>query len=993
MNLRFYTVYLALLSATETAVSASNGAWNCEQDKNGQWTCLNQGQEAPQAPQAPASKPQKIETALPAKPADSQPTTASSPVQAAKPAIEDAAQPANIQQASQPEANKVAATAASAPKKQHVRMEENQKPVIEQVAKRSEEPAPKSTTVAGKPGWTCQSGNEKANWNCNLVGQDTKGEPHSVAETESLTPSVLSPTFSQREERTFQVLRNEFAQDPWQNCSNWSTRKQKSKAESQDSVDSTTLVDADSSEVFEGEVLNFAGNVDLHRGDKHLKAEHASYDTVAETMDAQGNVLYSETAMALSSDTLSISMNKDEARLRNSQFIIAAAPFRGTADTVYRDNKDLSRYQEVKFTSCPPGNQDWVGHAEKLKVNRDTGQGAAKNAWIEFKGVPVLYTPYISFPTDNRRLSGLLAPTWGRSQRNGIDISAPIYLNLAPNFDDLITPRYMARRGEMLMNKFRYLTGMSEGQLRTDYLPYDSLTGKSRYLGSFKDKTTFSPNLHSVTNLNYVSDKLYFNDLNNPLGIQTNRYLPSTAFLNYDRPDVNFAAGIQHYQSLDQTLNNRALPYDALPKVSLNLDHQFDNLPLNVALNNQYAYFYNQDRVNGQRFNIAPSVSFPLESSAGFFIPKITGQYTHYQLSNQGIYQNKDSAGNLIGMVNDTSMSTSISRTLPIFSVDSGMTFERDTSFGSTPFTNTLEPRAFYLYIPRKDQSNIPLFDTAAYDTNFYSLFRENKYSGLDRIQDANQITLAASSRFINGETGLEPLKVSLGQIVYFQNRTVNLDYNGNFTNVSSTSTPDWQRITTSRQASTTSNFIGEISGQISHELSYLTGTQWDPANNNFARNQVALKYRNNSNQILNIGYRYRKSLPTDQTLLANELALLPSSSSLNLSQQSISQSDISFRLPLFNDWYGLGRWQYSFNYDKTSESFIGLEKENCCWRVRLLGRRYLNGANFASINPKPETAFFIQLELKGFTSFGDSVDQFLQRNINGFQTNGYYED
>lgn len=923
----------------------------------------------------------------------------------AQPAIQ--APPATTQTARQPiaspsltpaETDKAVAAAPAESKKLHDRTEDSRKPLIEEVTTSSKPVESTTNTVAaGRQGWTCQSSDQKTNWNCNQVDSASKGQPQVAAETESLTPSVLSETYDQRQERTFQILRSEFTQDPWQNCSNWAAKNKKisnsGSAQSRDSA--TTLVDADSSEIFDGEVLNFAGSVDLHRGDQHLMADKASYDTVSETMDAQGNVLYSDAGMALSSETVSISMDKDEARLRDSQFIIAAAPLRGAANTVYRDNKDLSRYQDVSFTSCPPGNQDWIGHAAKLKVNRETGQGSAKNAWVEFKGVPVLYTPYVSFPTDDRRMTGLLAPTFGSSQRNGFDASAPFYWNIAPNFDDVITPRYMERRGAMLMNKFRYLTGISEGELRTDILPNDDIKGKSRYLGSFKDRTTFSPNLHTLANLNFVSDKEYFNDLNNPLGFQNNRFLPSTASLNYARPDISFVTGFQHYQSVDKTIDNRRLPYDVLPKVGLNYDHQFENLPINVALHNQFAHFYNEDRVNGQRLNIAPSISVPLESSAGFFIPKITGQFTQYNLSNQGDYFKQDQFGNLLSGVSEKNMPSSVSRMLPIFSVDSGMIFERDMQLGKTPYTNTLEPRAFYLYIPRKDQSNIPLFDTAAYDTNFYSLFRENKYSGLDRVQDANQITLAASSRFINSETGLEPLKVSLGQIIYFQDRLVDLDYNGNYENTGiPTSNPaELRKVTSKSQTSSNSNFIGEISGQINRELSYSTGTQWDPENNSFARNQFALKYRNNLNQVFNIGYRYRRSLPTDQSLLPNELPLLQTDNPQELSQQSISQSDISFRLPIYDNWYGLGRWQYSFNFDKTSESFIGLEKESCCWRLRLIGRRYLNGANFASVNPKPENAVFVQLELKGFTSFGDSVDNFLQRNLNGYRAGGYYED
>ncbi|MDD1622650.1 MAG: LPS assembly protein LptD, partial [Methylococcaceae bacterium] len=276
---------------------------------------------------------------------------------------------------------------------------------------------------------------------------------------------------------------------------------------------------------------------------------------------------------------------------------------------------------------------------------------------------------------------------------------------------------------------------------------------------------------------------------------------------------------------------------------------------------------------------------------------------------------------------------------------------------------------AFYLYIPRKDQSNIPIFDSSLYDTNFYSLFRENRFSGGDRIQDANQITLAATSRFIDSTTGLEPLKLSLGQIVYFQDRTVSLTdiYNPNSINYPV-------------QTSRTSNFIGEVSGQINRNLSYNTGAQWDPEANSLARGQAVLKFRNQPDEIFDIGYRYRRS--TENGISTQ-------------TPTTISQTDVSFRWPLFAQWYGFGRWQYSLNFDKTTESFIGLEKENCCWRFRILGRRYINGASNTAINlvdAKPETAFFVQLELKGLSSFGDAVDTFLQTNLNGYRKAGYFD-
>ena len=958
MNLRFYTVYLALLTFTEVAIAANNAAWDCEQGKNGEWSCLNQGKTTAE-PTTPESAPSKQAVSETAKPAVASPSTPAATAVATEPSV----QPAKTSTAEkQPEAT------PAPPQKIRATIAEGQKPVIEQVpAELPVKTEARTETTAKAPkaaGWSCKSGDETKNWDCDLNGPDPKGEAQAVAGTETSTP-WLTPAYSNQQERTFQVLRGEFAQDPWQNCSSWSARKRKAKGSSSDARESAnTDVTSDFSEIFDGEILSFAGNVNLKRADQHLSADKASYDTVADTLDAQGNVIYSEDVMALSSDTVSISMNKNEARIRKAQFIAAEAPLRGTADVMYRDSKSLSRYNDATFTSCAPGNQDWVMHAGRLKINRESGQGSAKNAWLEFKGVPVLYTPYISFPVDSRRTTGLLSPTWGNTERNGFDIAAPFYWNIAPNFDTTITPRYMEKRGQLLRNKFRYMTSMSQGSLAAEYLPDDQLRNKDRYSATFKDRTNFTEHLSTLTDLNYVSDKEYFNDMNNALGFQNFRFLPSLASLNYARPDVTFSTALQHYQSVDKTITDEGKPYSVLPRVSLNLGHSFENMPLALALDNQYSHFYHSKLVNGQRFNVAPSVSVPLESTAGFFIPKITGQFTQYQLTNQTNANQPDS----------------VSRTLPIFSVDSGMTFEKELNIGNSGYTHTVEPRAFYLYIPRKDQSDIPVFDTASYDTNYYSLFRENRFSGMDRIQDANQITLAGTSRIIDTGTGLEPLKISLGQILYFQDRTVNL--------------PGVQT-----QTSSTSNFIGELAGQINHHLSYTTGAQWDPEANGVARGLAVLKYRNQPDEIFDVGYRYRRSTPNDQSAFVNNLNNTSIPNAFNTQSavgQSISQTDVSFRWPLAGGWYGLGRWQYSFNFDKTTESFVGIEKENCCWRLRLLGRRFINGANNTNIlapDAKPENAIFVQIELKGLTGFGNQVDQFLQQNLNGYRPANYFDD
>ena len=940
---------LAVSATPGVAAAATNGAWNCEQNQSGEWTCLNDGSAsaAPASPPKPLTKP-----TAPAQPAPQQTVKTDPAPTPQTPAATAAPTPTASTTASTPAPAIATPTTASAPAaiaekkplealKQRLRLVDKPKPSPE-APKLAPEP---SLANNKESGWTCQSGDNQAKWNCNLVGPDPQGDAKVVAETAVDNPWLPRP-FTRGQEQSFQALRAEFEHDPWQNCSSWSGKKRKLQSPAQGVRDgATTDVNADFTEVFDGEIMSFAGNVDLRRADQHVTAEKASYDTVSETVDAQGHVMYSETALAFSSETASFSLGKDEARLRNTLFIAAEAPLRGSAETVYRDSKSLSRYNDAAITSCPPGNQDWVAHAERLKIDRDSGKGSAKNAWLEFKGVPVAYTPYISFPVDNRRLSGFLSPTWGSSQRNGFDTSLPYYWNIAPNADTLFTARYMDKRGVMFRNKFRYLTDISRGSLFTEYLPFDDQTGKARYLGSFKDQTIFTPHLSSLIDLNYASDKTYFNDLNNALGIQTARFLNNTAFINYGRQNVAFSAGVQHYQSIDKTITDQLTPYDVLPRINLNLSHPFQSLPLTVAMDNQYSYFYHDVNVNGQRLALAPSISAPLESGAGFLIPKITGHFTQYQLSNQAL----------------TGQPDSISRTLPIFSLDTGLQFEKQLNLAGMPYSHTIEPRLFYLYIPRKDQSAIPVFDSSAFDTNFYSLFRENRFSGSDRIQDANQVTLAMTSRFIDSTTGLEPMKVSAGQIVYFQDRTVNMP-----------GVPT--------QISQTSNFVGEFSGQMTKHLSYMTGAQWDPENNAVGRGQAVLKYRSQPNEIFDIGYRYRRTSLSGIT---------------NVPQAEISQTDVSFRWPLLGDWYGLGRWQYALNFDKTTESFIGVERENCCWRFRILGRRFINGAYTSNIldpDAKPETAFFVQLELKGLTSFGDSIDTFLQTNLNGYRKASYFD-
>ena len=923
MTHRFIVICFLLLYANTSF--ANKPIWNCEKTAGKEWACQTSEETSSQAikTQINETKTATAATHQVAKPLNSPITTTKQITDTVTTQV--------------PVANQV--------------ITKSVKPIITPQRPRDEETAvvrlPKAVpfraapiskqppvTSAKSEGWTCTDANEDSDkWNCSLVGADPQGEVKAIKTRRSNSFSLFAPAFDFNQENIFEQLQSELAYNPWESCSG-STHTSTSATEQDKHFLKVKLADdvpmdvhADYSEVFDKDVTSFFGNVEIIRADQRIMSDNASYDTVSDTMDAQGHVYYREDEISLYSETALLNLGTNEARLRKALFI-SPAPFRGSADVVYRDSKFLSRYKNATVTSCPPNNQDWAIHAQRLKMNKQTGKASAKHAWLEFKGLPMFYTPYVSFPMDDRRLSGILPPTWGANDKNGLDLVIPYYWNIAPNYDLTLYPRYMSKRGGMLSGDFRYLTNVTKGSLGLEFLPYDTLKQIPRYSGTFKNQTQFSQNMYSDIDLNYVSDDEYFDDLNNALGISNSRHLRSHADLNFQSEKVAFNTRIETYQTTDKDITDKSKPYQKLPEVNLSLNHSFDNWPVDLQTENQYIHFYRNGRVSGHRFNIKPSISVPLETASGFLKPKVSLQHTRYYLTDQVAGQDDE-----------------IDRTLPIFSVDSGLFFERDLNLAGNRFIHTLEPRLFYLYIPETNQDDIPLFDSSEFDFSYNSLFRENRFSGTDRIQDANQITVAMSSRLIDAETGREHLNISLGEIFYFQDREV--------------------AISGASETSAYSNVIARLNSQFSRDMSFSSELQWSPEYSDFMRGQLYFQYKDPQQKIINLGYRYRKN---NQQNLAE-----------------IIQTDASFRWPLYDQWFAVGRWQYSLRYNSTKESFIGLEKESCCWRFRVIYRRFANSVS-DNRDSEMDEGIFVQLELKGLTSFGDKVDNFLERNLKGYQ-------
>ena len=824
-------------------------------------------------------------------------------------------------------------------------------------------------TEANRPGWTCDAKAADNNWDCKLVGADPKGQAR-VTETSESGVSLLTPAFDHDEEQTFSNLKSQLKYDPWQNCSTPGATKPGFVPEKDLRTTSPLDINSDYAEIFDNEIYSYAGNVEMTRADQRSVSNKASYDTVSETLDLQGSVYYSEDELALHSESASLNLASDRARLREALFISPATPLRGRAKAIYRESSTLSRYKGVAYTSCRPGNQDWVVHASELKLNKTTGQGAAKNAWLEFKGAPVFYSPYLSFPIDDRRLSGFLAPSFGNTQRGGLSLSVPYYWNIAPNYDATLRPRYLSKRGGLIGGSFRYLTGMTRGNTDLEFMPHDSLRNKARYLATLKNTTQFSSHISSNMDLNTVSDKDYFSELGNALSTSTySSYLLSQANLGYANEGVSLTGHVDNYQSIDKAITDAGLPYRRLPQVNLNLNHSFNFMPLNTFMDAEYVYFQHDSVVNGQRTNIKPSVSLPLQTASAFLTPKISLQHTQYALN--------DPKGNAVLTASDSQ-----SRTLPIFSTDGGLTMEKEVNFSNRSYLHTLEPRLFYLYIPKADQSNIPIFDSALYDFSFNSMFLENRFSGTDRLQDANQLTAAITTRLVDAKSGREKLKLSVGEIAYFRDREVTLS--SNYPN----------SLNYPVETDKLSNLVTELNAGLTDHVSMSSGGQWNPYLNEVVRHNATLHFINKSDsnkpgEIINIGYRYRK----------NTLIPVPSQYPPGARPYDIFQSDASFHWPVYNDWSAVGRWTYSLLNNSTQDSFFGFEKENCCWTFRFIGRRWINSSTLNANSPIipnalpvvdatgiSQTGVFFELELKGLSGVGEKLDEFFEQQIYGYR-------
>ena len=669
----------------------------------------------------------------------------------------------------------------------------------------------------------------------------------------------------------------------------------------------------------------FRGNVTMRNGAQFMGADEITYDQDKGTYTAAGNIRYQAPGMRLRADHAEGNQNTDSHTLEDIRYQLLSRRGNGTAKSATMTGEDGSLYGAT-YSTCAPEARHWELSARRIDINQTTGMAVAHGASLKIGHIPVLYLPWLMFPTDERRRSGLLYPAISNSGRNGFTWEQPIYLNLAPNYDLTLSPRYMSRRGSSLETEFRYLNEHGQGTLDALWMPHDELRDRNRWQLAYDARQDFSEHWQLRADVHWISDPRYFEDFTNSIeGLsQTTSYSVIGLYGRGRHWSASISA--DHWQLADYTLGEGILPYDRMPRLALRWERPLSGGPFEVGFETELVRFQHTLYPAGTRFDIKPWISLPLEGNAWFLRPSLAFRQTSYSLDH--------ALAQILG-------SASPSRGQSIFSLDAGLFFDRQMQIKGKSYLQTIEPRLYYLNVPYADQDDLPVFDTQPMTFSWPQLFRDNRYSGGDRQADANQLTLAISTRMIRESDGRERFSASLGQIRYFRDSRVHL--------------PGEPIIVQDRSA-----WVADVNYAPTDRWTFGASYQRDPKFQRTDLASVRARYLFPGDGVINLNYRYRRDL--------------------------LKQVDFSFLYPINPTWSMVGRHYYSLRDHKTLESLFGVQWDSCCVAVRLVGRRYMRNRD-----GRLDNTLMLEIELKGLGSAGQDTRNTLRRAILGYNRDDLY--
>lgn len=653
---------------------------------------------------------------------------------------------------------------------------------------------------------------------------------------------------------------------------------------------------------------NLAGAVKLQQGDKEFSASALSYDDVQKQVHIRVESLFRNRSFIIKSREAMFDLGKEQGEFTGTEFTLPERAARGVADKVTLTSSGNAEIDGVGYTTCSPGARGWLLQASHIDLDHDEGLGTARHAKLRFGGVPILYMPYFQFPLDSRRRTGLLFPTVGQSNKTGFDLRQPVYLNLAPNYDAVLTPRLMTTRGLQLGSGGRYLFSRGEGKATFDYLSQDKATGDTRSYFQTDNVGLVNQRLGYAVHVARASDRNYFEDLGVQGDIASITHLERNARLTYQAPAAyTIVAMAQDYQTISSSVPLADEPYARLPQVRVRARTKNTKFNTRLSFGGEYVNFVRSQSLEGQRVDLTPTLRMEREETAWYYAAQADYRYTAYQLTGVGAGQPADPR-----------------RSLPQFSSEGGLRFDRVTGGGRL---QTLEPYVFYLYTPFREQNQLPLFDTGLPDFDYTQLFARNRFSGEDRISDANQFAVAARSRLLEPDSGDVKLAASVGQLFRVQPSRVL---------VPGASAPD----------AGPTDFFADFDYHLSQRWTSQLASDWSPDEKRFQRIGVALHYRDSSRRF-DVSYRYRRNI--------------------------LEQADVTASLPVGSSWRVALRSRYSLRDSSPLDNLAGVEFETCCYAIRSSYRRFV--ANTAG---EYNSGVYLQLELKGLTRIGAGFDGLL---------------
>ena len=665
-----------------------------------------------------------------------------------------------------------------------------------------------------------------------------------------------------------------------------------------------------------GRVTVIEGDAELRKPGTSIKADRITYQALEDQLQAAGAVRVYRDGDLFSGTSLDLKLDAQAGVFLKAEYQLANDRARGSAERLEFLGKDQYRADNAVYTTCGPGNDDWFLNVKELKLDYGRDAGEVSNAQLNFMGMNILSVPGMSFALNARRKSGFLAPSFGSTIQSGQEFSMPYYWNMAPNRDMTVTPRFMTKRGLQTNVAGRYMGDDYQGEGRVEWLPNDRLTKTDRSGLSLLHRQNFGGGFSGNLNLNRVSDDNYFTDLSSRITATSQRTLLREGTLNYSAPYVGVSTRLQSYQTLQDPTVPVTLPYHRVPQIGISA-RKLDLAGFDLNFAGDFTRFTHPTDVMGNRIVANPSISYPLLAPGGYLTPKLALHSTRYLLQ-------QNSAGTPDSFV----------RTVPSFSLDSGLVFERATDYFGQNYTQTLEPRMYYLRVPVRDQSRFPVFDTGLPDLNFAQIFTDNIYSGQDRIADASQVTFGVTSRLLGSDKAGERIRVSFAQRYYFATQTVTLP---------------GETARTDRS----SDFLAALSGEIAPRLILDTALQYNPNTGSAQRATIGVRWSPETGKTLSAAYRYRRDL--------------------------IEQVDIAGQWKFGDNWYGVGRYNFSLLEGRLIEGLAGFEYDGGCWVGRFVLQKFVTAAQ------RSTTAIFFQIELNGLSRLGSNPLDVLRRNIPGY--------